>query len=295
MFRIAYLLLYEVRPRQWIKNAFLFAPIIFAEKMTDSWCLIRIIVAVVSFCLISSATYLYNDICDKERDRNHPVKKMRPIASGELGIVTAAIFGVILAAIGFLCAAWIDGSFFWTAATYGALQIGYSIILKKIVLLDLFSVAAGFVLRVSAGAFAINVPASVWLLLCTMLLALFLALAKRRHEYVLLGDEAVQHRATLVQYHPALLDQMIGIVTSAIVISYAMYTMAPESIARVGGPDLLYTVPFVLYGLFRYLFLIHNQQAGGEPEKTLLSDWPLIINGLAYGITVIIMLYLVKS
>lgn len=292
MLRIVFALVVEIRPRQWTKNIFLFAPLIFAEKASDSWSLARISVAFTCFCLLSAATYIFNDICDRERDRSHPVKKNRPIASGQLGLVTAIVSSSVLALMSFLLAIWIGKPFLWTVIGYALLQLSYSLGLKRVVLLDIFSVAAGFVLRVLGGALAIGVPASAWLLLCTMLLALFLALAKRRYEIVLLGDEAKQHRATLVQYNPVFLDQLTGIVTSAILISYALYTMSDESIQRIGGPDLLYTVPFVLYGLFRYLFLIHNHQAGGEPEKTLLSDWPLILNGLAYGITVIIMLYL---
>ena len=285
------LLLDSVRPRQWVKNLFVFAPLIFAERLWDLVALQHSALAFVCFCCLSAATYLANDIRDRNQDRNHPSKKHRPIASGQLSLAIAGVCAIGLHAAAIALAWSLGFPFVWTAAAYIMLQFFYALVAKQIVILDVFCIATGFVLRVLGGATAVPVPASAWLILCTLLIALFLALAKRRHELVLLGNDASQYRSNLAHYSADLLDQLINIVAAATVISYALYTMDPATQQRVGSHGLIYTVPFVLYGIFRYLYLIHKEDAGGEPERTLVTDVHMIVTVLAYGASVVWLMY----
>ncbi|MHB1191384.1 MAG: decaprenyl-phosphate phosphoribosyltransferase, partial [Armatimonadota bacterium] len=255
-----------MRPKQWTKNLALFAALIFAQKATQPEPLARSLAAFAVFCLLSGGVYLLNDLADLERDRLHPVKRKRPIASGRLrpgGAVAVAVPALALALAGSIA---ISPLFFAVAAGFLALQLAYSFYLKHVMILDVFAIAAGFVLRVVAGAEAISVEVSSWLLVCTMLLALFLGLAKRRHELAILDTGAAMHRKSLSGYTTGLLDQMISVVTSATLISYALYTMSEETIHKFGTTKLVYTVPFVLYGIFRYLYLVYSRNEGGSPD-----------------------------
>ncbi|MEW5817413.1 MAG: decaprenyl-phosphate phosphoribosyltransferase, partial [Spirochaetota bacterium] len=276
----------SMRPHQWVKNIVIFAAIIFSYNIVRWNMLTRVTAAFLLFCVFSGCVYILNDLLDIESDQKHPLKCHRPIASGNLGKSTA-IWGTVAIGLGGFVSAWFLGRpFFFIALSYFLLQVAYSYRLKQIVILDVFSIASGFVLRVIAGAEVIHVPISSWLLVCTMLLSLFLALSKRRHELVFLKDEAINHRKILQEYSPYLLDQMIAVVTSATVVAYALYTLAPETVQKFHTTRLIYTVPFVLYGILRYLYLIHQKQAGGKPEELLVTDKPLLINVLIYGLVV---------
>jgi 4-hydroxybenzoate polyprenyltransferase len=283
-------LLVSLRPRQWIKNGVLFAPLIFARQGQAGEAVLRALTAVAIFCAITSAVYLFNDILDRERDRLHPEKRYRPIAAGQVPLAGAALLAAVLAAAGLTCAWWLSPPFGWAALSYVLLQIAYTLWLKHLVLLDVFAVAAGFVLRVVAGALVIGVPISNWLYLCTLLLALFLSMGKRRAELSLMGEPG-SHRKSLVHYSIPLLDQMITILGACTVLAYALYTLAPETVHKFGTDNLKYTVPFVIYGLFRYLFLIHRRGAGGSPERVLLSDAPMLIDVALFIGTVVLVLY----
>ncbi|PWB78160.1 MAG: decaprenyl-phosphate phosphoribosyltransferase [Holophagae bacterium] len=266
----------SLRPVQWLKNGFVLAPIVFSGRVDDADAWLRSLLAVAAFCAASSATYLVNDLLDREADRQHPTKRNRPIASGELGVaaaVTAALVLVMFAAAGALA---LGGWFPALLGGYLALTVLYSALLKELVFVDVLVVAAGFVLRVVGGAIAIDVPVSRWLLLCAYLLALYLALGKRRAELALLGEDAGTHRVVLGHYTLPLVDQAISVVLGATVLAYTLYTVAPETVAKVGSEGLMATVPVVLYGLFRYLYLLHRHELGGSPTRVLLIDRPLL-------------------
>jgi 4-hydroxybenzoate polyprenyltransferase len=250
----------------------------------------KALIAFVVFCVLSGTVYLINDVLDREQDRRHPLKAKRPIASGALSLRVAVVSAVVLGA-GALAVAFMLGiPFFAASAAYLALQLAYSLFLKHIVILDVMTIAAGFTLRAVAGGAAIMVPVSHWLVLCTTLLALFLALGKRRHELVLLAGHATEHRRILEDYSPYLLDQMISVVTASTLIAYAFYTISPETTERFGTSLLSLTIPFPLYGIFRYLYLVHQKEMGGSPSDLLLEDRPLLacIGLWAAGIVLII-------
>ena len=280
-------LIESMRPRQWTKNLIIFAGVIFAQKLSDPPALGLAVAAFALFCLLSSAGYLINDTLDAEADRLHPIKRFRPIASGQLkssAAVTAAAL-LIIASIG--VAFRINLGLGVMALAYFLLGQLYSFAIKHIVILDVMSVAIGFVIRAAAGAEAIRVPISPWLLLCTLMLALFLALTKRRHELTLLENGAANHRPILAEYSPYLLDQMIGVVTASTLVCYSLYTLWPETVAKFGTHNLALTIPSVLFGIFRYLYLVHQRGGGGRPERILVGDVPFIINMLIWlGIVV---------
>lgn len=259
-----------MRPRQWSKNLLLFAGLLFAEKLGDVSRVWSNILAFVSFCLISGAVYIYNDLQDLEQDRLHPQKRLRPIASGKLPVTVAGWWMVVSMIVGLGLAFWIRPAFGGLAVLYILLSIGYSLGGKYVVILDVFLIASGFVLRALAGAVAIDVSISGWLLACTTLLSLFLGFCKRRHELTLLGEEAPNHRVTLGEYSIGVLDQFIAIVSSATIITYALYTIQSATAAQHEG--LKYTIPIVMYGIFRYLYLVHRKDLGGAPEQVLLED-----------------------
>ncbi len=266
-----------MRPEQWLKNGFVLAPIVFSGLVGDPDAWLRTILAVLAFCAASSAVYLVNDVIDREADRAHPIKRNRAIASGEVSVTTALVVAVFLLAAAGVISVWLGGWFPAVLAAYVSLVLLYSALLKRAVFLDVMVVAAGFVLRVVGGAVAIDVPVSRWILVVTYLLALYLALGKRRSELVLLGAEADNHRAVLGHYTLPMVDQAISVVLGATVVAYALYTVAPETVAKVGSEGLLATVPIVLYGLFRYLYLLHRHELGGSPTKALLTDRPLLV------------------
>ena len=266
-----------LRPQQWIKNLFVYAPLIFSQNVLNQALVLRATLAFLAFCLISSAVYLLNDLRDIEEDRQHPLKAHRPLASGRLKRSTAVAALAIIAPAGFLVALLVNRSFVFIALGYFALQIAYTLWLKHVVILDIFVVASGFLLRVVAGGFAIRVYLSSWLLICTTLLALFLAMGKRRHEIVLMEGRAASHRPILKEYNIYLLDQMISVVTASTLLAYCLYTISEETVAKFGTRNLIFTVPFVLYGIFRYLYLIHQKAEGGTPESLIIRDKPLLV------------------
>jgi 4-hydroxybenzoate polyprenyltransferase len=284
-------LLKAMRPQQWTKNVLLFPALLFSQNLFHWRETVLVCAACAVFCLLSSGVYLLNDLLDIENDRAHPLKRHRPLASGALPVPVGIAACGGLSAGALAAAFWLSTPFAWTAVAYFLLQVAYTVRLKHVVILDVGCIAAGFVLRAIAGGQVIAVTISSWLLICAMLLSLFLALGKRRHELLLLEDGATAHRRILGEYTPDLLDQMISIVTAATVVCYTFYTVAPETVAKFGTTRLVFTVPFVLYGIFRYLYLIHRRQMGGSPEKALLNDGASLVNLVLYGLAVVAILY----
>ncbi len=285
-------LLESLRPGQWMKNGFVFAALIFSRSLTDWHRNLRVTLAALFFCLMSSAAYLLNDILDATEDRNHPLKRLRPLASGRLSVRAAASVAALLAVVA-LGGAWaLDSTFFIVLVSYAGLNLLYSWFLKRVTLLDVFVVAAGFLFRVIGGSVVIHVEFSSWLIVCTILVALFLALSKRRHELVVLGEGASNHRAILANYSPYFLDQLIAIVTASTVMSYSLYTLSPDVRAKFPGKRLELTIPFVLFGIFRYLYLVHQKEEGGNPTRVLLTDFVLLSVVLMWAISVILIIYL---
>jgi 4-hydroxybenzoate polyprenyltransferase len=293
-------LLRAMRPAQWAKNLFVFAPVLFAHQWHMGGVLLRVAATFGIFCLLASSIYLLNDVADAEADRLHPVKRSRPVASGELPAALAITVAALLAAGG-LAWAWfgLAGRIVTIAAgTYLAVQLAYTYALKRVVVLDVLCIASGFVLRLVAGSDASFVQQSTWILVCTIFVSLFLALCKRRQEVVSLGDGAASHRAILADYPPALLDQFISATTACTLVSYTLYTVDPRTaqahgLLRHGEPAayLAATVPFVVFGLFRYLFLVHRRDGGGSPTSTLLRDPQLVVNGVLYAAAVVAILH----
>jgi len=280
-----------LRPAQWVKNGFVFAALIFSQNLLVWDKARRVGLAALLFCLAASACYLLNDVLDASEDRLHPSKCSRPVASGRLS-PRIALFTALFLAFGSLVAAWILApTFFFVLAVYCLLSGLYSGFLKHIVLVDVFVVAAGFVCRVVGGAVVIDVEISAWLIVCTTMLALFLSLTKRRHELVSLGAEAANHRASLAGYSTYFLDQLISIVTAATVISYSLYTLSEDVISKFPGKRLELSIPFVLLGVFRYLYLVHQTKEGGNPTRLLLTDRALIIIVLSWTATVALIIY----
>ena len=266
----------SLRPVQWLKNGFVLAPIVFSGLIHDPEAWGHCLAAVIAFCLASSATYLVNDVLDRKADRNHPGKRNRPIAAGVVSVPVAAAAAVMLGAAAFATAFLLGGWFPLILAGYLVLTSLYSAVLKEAVFVDVLVVALGFVMRVVGGAVAIDVPISRWLLLCAYLLALYLALGKRRAELALLGEEAGNHRVVLGHYTLPLVDQAISVVLGATVLAYTLYTVAPDTVSKIGSEGLMATVPVVLYGLFRYLYLLHAHELGGSPTRVLITDRPLL-------------------
>ena len=281
-----------LRPAQWAKNLFVLAPVVFAQKLLEPRAAAGAMLAFVAFCAASSAIYLINDLRDREEDRRHPLKKLRPIASGALPVSIAAAAAVLLALGAMGLCAWLGTAVLMLTLLYLVLNLGYSFGLKHVVILDVLIVSVGFVLRVMVGADAVQVKISSWLLLCTIFLALFLAVSKRRHELLLLAGSASSQRRVLDAYSPQLLDQMINVVTASAVVSYALYTLAPETVARFHTDHLVYTVPLVLFGVFRYLYLIYQRHDQRNPTEAILADGPFLINLLLWGLAVLWIVYL---
>jgi 4-hydroxybenzoate polyprenyltransferase len=269
-------LLRALRPEQWLKNGFVLAPLVFSGLIGDLDAWVRTLLALAGFCAAASFTYIVNDVLDREADRAHPEKRNRPIASGALPVPlawTAALGLLVLAAA---ASAPLENGFRLILLAYLGLTTLYSVVLKHLVFVDVMVVAAGFVLRVVGGAAAIPVPVSRWILLCAFLLALYLALGKRRVELGLLGEEAGNHRKVLGEYSAGLVDQAISVVLGATVVAYSLYTVADDTVAKVGSEGLMITVPMVLYGLLRYLYLLHRTSCG-SPGRALVTDRPLLV------------------
>jgi 4-hydroxybenzoate polyprenyltransferase len=284
-------LLLSLRPRQWTKNLIVFAGLIFGERLTDPRAVAQALAAFAIFCALSGVVYLLNDLADREIDRQHPAKARRPIAAGLVAPRVALSSAFILGSLALAAAYWLGRWFGHTALAYLGLMALYSMSLKRVVILDVLTIAVGFVLRAAAGAVVIDVPISHWLLVLTVLLALFLALSKRRQELVALAGQAANHREILGEYSAELLDQMIAIVAAATLISYAIYTISPETVQKFGTDLLGLTLPFPMYGIFRYLYLVHQKTDGGSPADTLLTDRPLLACVALWGLAVIAIIY----
>jgi len=267
-----------LRPRQWIKNAFVLAPLLFSGRLGERVAIGESLLAFVFFCLLASGIYAWNDVGDRAQDRAHPTKRQRPVASGAISVRAATLAGLVLVLTA-LAGGWVVApAYAVVLVSYLLLNVLYTLQLKTVVILDVFSIAAFFILRLLAGCAAIGVRPSVWLLLCGGLLALYLGFAKRRHELLLLGDDSQQHRPVLQHYDAALLDQMSSILLAITVVAYIMYTLTSPTSAVVGSETLSYSAVFVLYGVFRYLWLSHRARGNGgaDPTETLLTDPSLL-------------------
>ncbi len=290
--RTASLLFQSFRPIQWTKNAFILIPLLFAQKAFHYPSLLLSLQAVGIFCLMSSAIYLINDLFDLDADRLHPLKKHRPLAAGLIQPRVAKFTATVLLFSSFLWGASIGKVFILILIIYLTIQMLYNYLLKEIVILDILCVSSGFFLRVVSGAVAIRVSISHWLIICSILLSMFLALARRRNELVDLGQaEAVSHRKVLSEYNVHLLDQMVAIVTGTTLLSYMLYCISTETIEKFQTDHLIYTFPFVLYGVFRYLYLLHKKNRGGAPEKILVSDLPSIVNVILWCLSCMLIIY----
>ena len=284
-------LLVSLRPDQWTKNLFVFPGLVFGEQLLEAGSVARSCATFTIFCALSSAMYLFNDLRDRTRDRLHPVKASRPIAAGRVSPAAAGTLAGLLLTLGIVGA-------FLLGPAMGALSLAFAVLLtlytwalKEIVILDVLVIAIGFVMRAAAGALALGVAISQWLLVCTLLLALFLGLTKRRQEVVALGADATGHRPVLARYSPALLDQMVTIVAGATLVSYAVYTTSPDTVAKFGTNLLTLTIPFPIYGVLRYLMLIGDDRSGPGPTDIVLRDRPLAACILAWGLAVAAIIY----
>lgn len=290
--KTAYYLFKSLRPKQWVKNGFILIPLLFARKVFHYPSLLKSMEAVVIFCLVASAIYLINDLFDLKADRRHPLKKHRPLAAGLISSRLAKVTAAVLLIFCLFWGVYLGREFFLVLVSYLTIQLLYNYRLKETVVLDIFCISAGFFLRVIAGAVAIHVEISNWLLVCSVLLSMFLALAKRRHELVLMGEvEAGNHRKVLSQYSPYLLDQMVAVITASTLLSYMLYCISSETIEKFGTENLIYTFPFVLYGIFRYLYLVHKKNKGGAPEMILISDLPSLLNVMLWGLSCMLIIY----
>ncbi len=284
-------LIKTMRPRQWSKNIFVFVALIFDDKLTDPISVLRTLGAFVLLCLMSSAVYLMNDLADIENDRQHPTKKNRPLPAGQLSPTVAGIAAALLA-LGSLAAGFaLDFELGLVLLAYLIIQVAYTFWLKNVVLVDVMMVTAGFILRIAAGVVVINVERfSPWLYVFGGFLALFMILGKRRHELVLLGEGASSHRSILKEYNLDLIDRLLGIVTTSAVVSYSLYTFLAE-----GVPDnhmMMLSIPFVVYAIFRYLYLIHVRHEGGAPEDIFLRDRPMQMSMVLFGMVVFVAIYI---
>ncbi len=266
-----------MRPHQWVKNAFVFTGLLFGHAWQDAHLVTQVMTAFAAFCLVSSAIYVFNDIIDVERDRLHPKKSSRPLASGRVGMPTAAILAGVLGVSGLVLANCASTVVLAILAGYAVMNVAYSLRLKHVVILDVFIIAAGFMLRILAGTLGVGIPPSQWLLLCGLMVTLFLGFSKRRAEIFALAEDKAVHRKVLEHYSPVLLDKMIGVTASGVILSYSLYTMSADTIRVHGTANLIYTVPFVMYGVFRYIYLLHHQNRGGDPSHDLVRDPHLII------------------
>ncbi|MFT5087652.1 MAG: 4-hydroxybenzoate polyprenyltransferase [Planctomycetota bacterium] len=284
-----YSILLSTRPRQWIKNIFVFPALLFSQHLFDSGYVLRSLGAALCFCLLSGAVYLFNDVLDREQDRQHPEKCHRPIAAGLVPVWVAMFSSLILVISGLVGGFALHMQFGWVALVYGLLNIAYSLYLKHVVLLDVFIVASGFLLRALGGGLAIQVYISTWFVLCTFMLALFLALVKRRQELVALTTQAADHRAILEEYSLPFLDQIIAVLTASTLVCYALYAMGVSDETGV-GVRMQWTIPFVLYGILRYLYVVYHQGGGDNPTAVVWKDRPLQVAGFlwllasAYGV-----------
>ncbi|MEO8284986.1 MAG: decaprenyl-phosphate phosphoribosyltransferase [Chloroflexota bacterium] len=290
-------LLKAMRPKQWAKNILLFAGLLFSLKFTEWNAIWRSFAGFALFCMLSSIVYLMNDLRDREKDRLNPRTMNRPIASGALKPSIAIAALVVMVPITFVLSYWLSPWFALVGAIYLAKDVAYSFGLKHVVILDVFLIAAGFTLRAVAGALAIGVAISTWLYVVTSLGALFLALNKRKHEVLLLGEDGKSHRKVLDEYSPALIDEMLAVVTASTVMAYSLYTFTADNLPRALRENhlMMLTIPFVLYGIFRYLYLVYQKNVGSSPEEVLFRDRPLLICGVLWALTAVSLLYFFRS
>ncbi len=285
-------LIISLRPHQWIKNGVVLIPLFFAQKIFHYPSLLQGIQAVIIFCILTGGIYLVNDLVDLESDRKHPVKRNRPLARGLISPLLAKIVAPLLLISALIWGLAFGTDFFLILVAYLVIQALYNYRFKKIVILDIFCISGGFFLRVIAGGIAIHVFISHWLIICSILISMFLALSKRRHELVFLGESnAENHRKVLSDYSPFLLDQMIGVITAATLLSYMLYCISPDTIQKFQTDHMIYTFPFVLYGILRYLYLIHQKNEGGAPERLLFSDLPLLLSFVLWVIACLMIVY----
>ena len=282
-------LLKLLRPHQWVKSGFVFVGLVFGHGWSDPVLVQKVVLAAMSFSLAASAIYVMNDLADRERDRQHPAKRHRPLASGAVSPWQARLLGACCLAGSLALASAVSGVVMLIVLAYVALNVGYSAGLKHVVLLDVFIIAAGFMLRILAGTLGVGIAPSHWLLLCGLMVTLFLGFAKRRAELNEMDGDGAAHRAVLDDYDPVLLDKMIGISAASAIISYSLYTVSAETVAMHGTAHLVYTVPFVVYGIFRYLFLLHRRGRGGDPAAALLRD-PHLLGAVGAWLAAVVLL-----
>ncbi|HUX89844.1 MAG TPA: decaprenyl-phosphate phosphoribosyltransferase [Gallionellaceae bacterium] len=280
-------LLRLMRPHQWVKNTFVLTGLLFGHAWHNPALVTQALIAFVAFCLISSTIYIFNDIVDIEQDRHHPNKRKRPLPSGKLKVSAAAIFALVLGATALTLASFASTTVVVILLIYALMNVAYSLKLKHVVILDVFIIATGFMLRILAGTLGLGIPPSQWLLLCGLMVTLFLGFSKRRAEIIALSDDKSAHRKVLQDYSPVLLDKMIVVTAAGLIMSYSLYTMNPETIRIHGTANLIYTVPFVIYGVFRYIFLLHHQSRGTDTAKDMVRDPHLLIVLLGWAITTI--------
>jgi 4-hydroxybenzoate polyprenyltransferase len=285
------LILTAMRPHQWVKNLFVFVPLLFGKRLTDMFAIGNSVLAFSAFCLMASALYIFNDWIDAEEDRNHPEKCNRPISSGALSVPIALSFAIFLGIFAFGLAAFIGMKFFLISGLYVILTLSYCLSLKRKIVLDAMTISAGFVIRIVGGAIAISVMPSHWLIVCAFLLALFLTFTKRRQELLTLTTHAGEHRKVLDEYSIPYLGQVNNILIGASIVCYALYTVAPETIEKFNTDGLIYGTAFVIYGMLRYMMLIENPKYGGNPSQVLIQDKPLLITVLGWAVYNAIMVY----
>ena len=287
-------ILISLRPKQWIKNIFVLPALVFSDNLLNSSLLIVSIYAFFCFCALSGAVYILNDIADRNKDTLHPLKRRRPIATGELSVFAASCVSVLLSGIAVATAFNLESSFGWIALMYLVQNIAYSIWLKNIVLLDVITIATGFLLRAVGGWMALQVPISSWFVLCIFTLALFLACIKRRQELVLLKSDAVGHRHILAVYSLPFLDQIISILTASTLVCYSLYAMGVGDSEKLISKNMEWTIPFVLYGLLRYLFVVYEKGRGDNPTSVVLGDKPLKLTVILWLLTAVVSIYAVR-
>jgi 4-hydroxybenzoate polyprenyltransferase len=279
-----------MRPYQWVKNGFVFTGLLFGHAWHNPHFVAQVMIAFIAFCLVSSAIYTINDIVDLEQDKQHPKKSKRPLASGRLSVHAAAVLAVMLGAFGLTCAYFAAPAVLAILLAYALMNIAYSLRLKHVVILDVFIIATGFMLRILAGTLGVGIPPSQWLLLCGLMVTLFLGFTKRRAEIIALTEDKTAHRKVLEHYSPVLLDKMIGITAAGLIMSYSLYTMSADTIRIHGTANLIYTVPFVMYGVFRYIYLLHHQSRGGDTAHDLVRDPHLFVVVGVWLITTILLI-----
>lgn len=283
-------LLRLMRPHQWVKNGFVFTGLLFGHAWHDPARVMQVVMAFAAFCLMSSSVYVLNDIVDVEQDRQHPKKRLRPLAAGRVSLVSAVVLAVVLGAAGLVLGREVSPIVASILLGYAVMNIAYSIHLKHVVILDIFIIATGFMLRILAGTLGVGIAPSQWLLLCGLMVTLFLGFTKRRAEIIALAEDKTSHRKVLEHYSPVLLDKMIGITAAGLIMSYSLYTMNPDTIRVHGTANLIYTVPFVMYGVFRYIYLLHHQSRGGDAAHDLVRDPHLFIVVGAWLLTTILLI-----